>query len=115
MNGNGFNPDEVGIGFNEIIEILEKHGFNLEYEKDVKRNGFSRMIHFSDENGQRYFITWWKNKSTLYIGSTFRSCQFEFMYIYYDTCFPMSGGNSSLAFSNIGEGIVRIPCPINKN
>ena len=87
----------LAVGFDEIIEALNKLGIKNEIV-NVDKYGFSRTIQFKVYD-TIYRIIWFVNQSTLTIGEGKRPAQIPFKYIYYDNTFPLVDGNKSLGFS----------------
>lgn len=87
----------LAIGFDEIIEALNKLGIENELVNKDKY-GFSRTIQFKIYD-ITYRIIWFVNQSTLTIGEGKRPAQIPFKYIYFDNTFPLIDGNKSLGFS----------------
>ena len=87
----------LAVGFDEIIEALNKLGIENELVNKDKY-GFSRTIQFKVYD-ITYRIIWFVNQSTLTIGEGKRPAQIPFKYIYFDNTFPLIDGNKSLGFS----------------
>ena len=87
----------LAVGFDEIIETLNKLGIKNEIVNKDKY-GFSRTIQFKVYD-ITYRIIWFVNQSTLTIGEGKRPAQIPFKYIYFDNTFPLIDGNKSLGFS----------------
>ena len=84
-------------GLDYICEFLDS--FEIEWHKvNIDKYGFSRSIEFT-VNEQSYIIVWFKNESTLRIGDNTNAPRVKFKYVYFDNCFPLQGGNRSIAFS----------------
>lgn len=84
-------------GLENIVNFLHIHDIKAEYI-NLDRHGYSRTIQFT-VNDQDYQIIWFNNESKLKIGTSKRAPFVVFKYIYFDTCFPIVGGNSNLGFS----------------
>lgn len=84
-------------GLKNIVEFLKGYGIESEYV-DFDKYNYSRTIQFT-VNEQIYQIFWFNNESKLKIGTHKRASFVVFKYIYFDTCFPIVGGNKNLAFS----------------
>ena len=81
----------------EIIKLLEKSGIKTEYINKDKHD-YSRTIDFK-VYGIDYRIVWFCNHSTLEIGTCIRPACIPFKYCYFDTSYPLVGGNKSVGFS----------------
>lgn len=81
----------------EIVDFLKSHGINPELINLDKYN-FSRTIQF-EIYGIKYQIIWFKNESTLRIGTQSRCAQIPFRYIYFDNTFPLVNENRSIGFA----------------
>lgn len=84
-------------GLKNIVEFLKGYGIESEYV-DFDKHNYSRTIQFT-VNEQTYQIYWFNNESKLKIGTHKRAGFVMFKYIYFDTCFPIIGGNENLGFS----------------
>lgn len=89
----------VSDGLETILNFLNNHGVKAELV-DFDDYGFSRTIGFT-VYGIEYRIIWFKNQSTLQIGTHRRAAQIAFKYVYFDNCFPLVGGNKSIGFSYV--------------
>ena len=83
-------------GLENIVEFLKSHNIESEYV-DFDKYNYSRTIQFT-VNEQVYRIFWFNNESKLKIGTHKRASFVMFKYIYFDTCFPIVGGNENLGF-----------------
>jgi len=81
----------------EIVRFLKGLGLNSEMV-NTDKYGFSRRIEFKVYN-QVYNIVWFKNSSTLIIGSNDRSPQIPFRHMKLDDTFPLVGGNRAIKFT----------------
>ena len=86
-------------GLQELLNFLNNHGVEAELI-DFDEHGFSRTIAFTVYNVD-YRIIWFKNESTLHIGANKRSACIPFKYLFYDTTYPLIGGNKSIGFSYV--------------
>lgn len=86
-------------GLETFLNFLNSHGIKAELI-DFDDYGFSRTIGFA-VYGIEYRIIWFKNQSTLQIGTHRRAGQIPFKYMYFDNCFPLVGGNKSIGFSYV--------------
>ncbi len=83
----------------EMVLFLEGLGLNVD-DNNIDNEIFCREIKFS-VYGIDYKITWYKNESTLKIGSGNRPACIPFRYMYLDTTFPIIEGNRSIGFSYV--------------
>lgn len=88
---------QEAIGLEELFDILSKHAKDVEYIQKDKISGFSRTIAFRVKD-RTYTVVWFKNHSTLRIGGESDAPQIPFRHVFFDTTFPLVGGNRSLAF-----------------
>lgn len=81
----------------KIVELFKKYGIKTEY---INHDGYnySRTISFRVYDID-YRIVWFCNESSLHIGEGKRAACIPFKYCYYDTTFPIVGGNRSIGFS----------------
>lgn len=91
------SDDEQGL--EKIVNFLKDYGINSEYVNFHKDYDYSRTIQF-EVDSQIYQILWFKNESSLKIGTSSRSGFLPFKYMYFDNTFPIVGGNKSIGFAH---------------
>ena len=85
------------IGKKELFSFLKEHGLNPEWiNKD--ENGWTRILQFKVYD-ILYQVVWFCNESKLHIGDHKRSSFIPFRYVYYDSNFPLFGGNKAIGFT----------------
>ena len=88
----------VGLDSKEaLIKFLEFHGIEVKLV-DYNEYDFSRTLEFMVYD-QVYNILWFQNESVLKIGNSKRSPQVTFKHVFFNTTYPLIGGNKCLIFS----------------
>lgn len=88
-------------GIKDIVDFLNQFPDSIKVEDIIETPGFvfNRKVKFMI-NDTKYVITWYVNESTITIGESNRSPRYTFKHVWFDTTFPLVGGNKSLAFSH---------------
>ena len=95
----------VGLDSKEaLIKFLELNGIEVKLV-DYNEYDFSRTLEFMVYD-QVYNILWFQNESVLKIGNSKRSPQVTFKHVFFNTTYPLIGGNKCLTFS---MDVVRCP------
>ena len=88
----------IGVDSKEkLIDFLNDNGVKAELI-NFDKWGFSREIGFTVYD-VKYVVIWFKNNSTLCVGTHKRPAQIPFRYVFFDNCFPLVDGNKSIGFA----------------